>query len=605
MPVTGDIDFQRPVVEQGMTIFRSFERDGHYRLLPQALAIATGENKRPEFLLELVRGQTPLLPPAPYGVIDFRIQPQYRIDDALVILRTQQPKAMLEAAAFISGFLRLAALSDVVNAAPELFKPVPLVWNGLDMARFALRLPLNPALLLKNALLAEALPLTAIAEMFISGASPRLPVTVRFDPALLMSKVAALANSQQILWQDLVQFFRRDVELLPLEIVGDKKNLDSDEFAHALADRIALRYGTFIPSPKSDGQAYLRLQAPGEIGSGSFEWDLSQPITVTRPLVLTFNPLDIARQLIRDNGKDSVIRETIVPPLRIGTVHVTIRTNLPSERLGVLSLGVTISAPPRPPARPQAIIETVELVAPNDSATALLRLSPAERPNYTFKSFVVMEDGLKRHEGQELPHSGEYLALQPGDFPLTFVPVEAAPGLLELANIRGVCVVSKNGSQFQQPFELTSEHPSVVVALLKEEAAVATLEIEARSKDGQRVMQLHSLPAMPLRLGLTSFPEYGPHQIDIECVFKNDLKLVAIDLLPEDHSDSPTEITTVHFTPAKTKREWNWFAKSPFYPGYKYRLHETPENPSTAWSPTQLPFAPLVIDPALPIGGVQ
>src|SRR5262245_9967255 len=110
MPVTGDIDFGRPMVERGMTIFRSFEREGHYRLLPQDLAIATDGNKRPEFLLELVRGQTPLLPPKPYGVIDFRVQPQYRIDDALVMLRTQEPKAMLEEAAFTSGFLRLTAL---------------------------------------------------------------------------------------------------------------------------------------------------------------------------------------------------------------------------------------------------------------------------------------------------------------------------------------------------------------------------------------------------------------------------------------------------------------------------------------------------------------
>jgi hypothetical protein len=602
MPVTGDIDLQRPLVEQGMTIFRSFERDGQYRLLPEGLAIATRANNRPDFLLELVRGQTPLLPPVPYGVIDFRIQPRYRIDDALITLRKQQSKAMLEEVAFVSGFLRLTALSDVVNAAPELFNPIPLVWNGLDSARFVLRLPLNPALLLKKALLAEALPLTAIAEMFFSGVSPRLPVAVRFDPALLMSKIAALGDSErQVLWQHLVQFFRRDVELLPLEIVRAKKDLDPDEFAHALADRVVHRFGTFIPAPTNDGQTYLRLPAPGEIGSGSFEWDLSESITVTRPLVLTFNPLSVARQMIRDNGEDSVIRETTVPALRIGTVHVTISANLPPERLGVLSLGVTISAPPRPPARPQAVIETVEFVAPNDSATALLHLSPAEKPNYTFKSFVVMEDGFKRHEGQELPHSGEYLSLQPADFPLTFVPIEAAPGLLELANIRGVCSLSKNGSQFQQTFDLNSDHRSAVLALLKGE--VATLEIEARSKDGQRVLRLNSLPAAPLRLGLTSFPEYGPHQIDIECVFRNDIRLLAIDLVPEESSESPTEITTVHFTPAKLKREWNWFAKSPFYPGYKYRLHETPEHAPTAWSPTQSAFEPLVIDPGLSTGG--
>jgi hypothetical protein len=603
MPEKGAIDFHRPLLTGGITILRSFEENGRYRLLPQALTIATREDKRPDFSLEMVRGQNPLLPPAPYGVLDFRVQPQYRTEDALIALREQEPKASLSEANFISGFIRLSAVSDVAEASRELFQPVPLVWNGLGVARFVLRLGVQPALLLKNALIAEALPLTAIAEMFISGVSPRLSLAVRFDPARLMSKVAALGDTERrIIWQDVVEFFRRDVGTLPLEIVGGQKDFDPNEFAQAMADRVCQRYGTFIPSPKNDAQAYLRLQAPGDIGSGTFEWNLSEPTTVTRPLVLTFSPLEVARQLVRDVGPDAVIRETTVPPIKIGTVRVDIHANLPAQRLGVRLIGVTISAPPRPPMRPQAIKETVEFAAPKDSATALLRLSPAEKPDYTYKSFVVLESEMKRYEGPEVPHSGNYLALQPADFPLTFVPIEAANELLELADIRVICHYSQNGTEPQKTFDFSGDRGSAVIALRKSETGV-TLDIEARSKDGQRVLRLSSIPATPLRLGLTSFREYGPHEIEIECVFANDLKLIAIDLLAEGRTETPSEITTLHFTPAKPKREWTWFAKSPFYPGYRYRLRGPADSPPIAWSQPRSPFERLVIDPASLEGG--
>jgi len=275
-----------------------------------------------------------------------------------------------------------------------------------------------------------------------------------------------------------------------------------------------------------------------------------------------------------------------------------ISANLPAQRLGVLSLGVTINAAPHPPARPQAIIKTVEFVEPEDSAPVLLRLSPTESPDYLFTTFAILDGQEQPYEGQPTQHSGDRLDLQPGDFPLSFVQIEATSELIELADVRVVSRQTPNGSSFEQSFTLNRDQTSVVIALPKD-ARTAVLEIEARSKDGQRALHLGPLPAETVRLGLTSFREYGSHKVEIECVFNGDVKLVAIDLLPEGRSETPAEITTLHFTPAQNKRDWTWLARSPFYPGYKYRMHTGADGGLGAWSETQSPFERLVIETAL------
>src|SRR5260370_26599871 len=103
MPTPGSTDFQRHMREPGLTILRSFEDANHYTLLPQALEVATRDDRHLDFVLELVRGQNPVLPPQPYGVLDLKLSPQYRLEDGLGVLRRLQPGAMLAESNFVSG----------------------------------------------------------------------------------------------------------------------------------------------------------------------------------------------------------------------------------------------------------------------------------------------------------------------------------------------------------------------------------------------------------------------------------------------------------------------------------------------------------------------
>ena len=289
MPAPGTIDFQQPLKQRGLTIFRSFEQEDRFWLLADTLELAMREGNQPDFVLELVRPQNPLLPPEPYGLLDMRVQAQYRSQEALEVLQQEHPNASVDAAFFESGSMRLAPVGDLNDAPKDLFQPVNLGWNGLGVARFVLRLPLSSTLLLKNALLGEILPLRAVAEMTVTGVSPRLPLKVRFDPARLVGAVAALGNTErQVGWHDIVQFFGQDPETLPLQLISQNPNVSMDEFGESMADHLCHRWGNFVAANEDDDKLYFAFPAPAEVGSGSFDWDLSEPVIRAKTSGLEF-----------------------------------------------------------------------------------------------------------------------------------------------------------------------------------------------------------------------------------------------------------------------------------------------------------------------------
>jgi hypothetical protein len=575
--------------------------------MPDQLVVAEREDGCPDFLLESVRGRSPLLPPAPYGVLDFRLRARYRMDEALVALRSRQAGAVVEPILFSSGFLRIRPVGDTGDTVNDLSVPVPLAWNGLGIARFILRLSQSGVTLLKKTLTeVELLAIHASAELEVVGVSPRLPLRIRFNPVQLLSSLTSLGDEKrQVSWERILNFLRRDLSLLPLTVTGDTSRTDLNEFAEAVADRVRMRFGTFIASPGENVRPYMALAAPDEFGSGSFEWDLAEPIQVRRVIVLDLNPFDAARELVRVRGLEAVFQETIVPPLPLGTVMVSISANLPEKRLGIIALGVTIHVPPRPPHRVQALMSSAELHPPMDSATIRLRLSPVEKLEYTFSTFVVVQDstGIEQLTGVETPHVGDRLDLGPDDFPLDFVPIKALPELLALASIRGTCRWPERESEVAMPFELSSDTPAVAIALPKGTVG-ATLEIAAQALDGSKTLRLDPFAAKPLQLGLHSFPEYGPHKIGIECAFTEGSAVCAIDLLPEGHPETIEEITTFAFTPAQPRREWAWLAQSPFSAGYQYRRHPGSDETPEPWSEVQSPFEDLSIAAGKPAGTV-
>lgn len=594
MRLQGLPDFHQPIQAGVVQIFYPFEGGHTYTLAPTGLQIADRPPKGLDFQLELVTGQTV----QPYGLLDFRVRPDYPMAVGLQYVRDRDPGATLLPANFSAGFLRLTPKGSIDPIPPDLLQPVPLGWNGIDLARYLLKLSKTNAVFVSNCLQEQTLPFAAAAELEMEGVSPRLPVTVRLNPIALLKALLQLADAEGRVTRDaIVQFFRRDVTALPLEVVGTLAPEQLEEFAEAMTDRVRVQFGQFIPSPEPFAKPYLRLAAPSTLSGDRAEWNLAKPMRVPRPLVLMLDSFAAAIQLVQGQGLSAVLRETIVPSFPTGAVPVSILTSLLPNRVGILKLGVTLRVPPRLPQRPQAITVSVELKLPQDTATALLRLSPTEPLQYTASTFVVLKDGtgIQRLNGPELPYDSDMLTLYPDTFAVDFVQVEAAPELLQLASIHGVCRRLRQDELIEQAFSLELERSGVAIAL-PAHTDTASLEFELIAKtDSSKTLKLGPLPAQDWYLGLYMLTEYGPQKLAIECLFGKRTTSVAIDLQPNSPPDMPQPITTLNFTPSKPRKEWFWFADSPFYSGYRYRLHRSGNQPPAAWSEWRSPTQSLYI----------
>ncbi|NJO78328.1 MAG: hypothetical protein HC827_07220 [Cyanobacteria bacterium RM1_2_2] len=605
MSLRGLPDFYQPIQGESWQVFYPYE-GGAFVAVPTTIELGDREDGQTDFTLTLVRGQNPDLPPKPYGLLDFRLQPRYPIAEALTELRSRRPDAMVQPAMFTSGFLRLYPATTVEPIPEDLKQPIPLAWNGLSTGRYSLRASAATITLLKTALTGTVLNLLAQAEMELVGVAPRLPLRVKFNPAILLDRLAALGDSQRrVASEDIVDYLRNSASqplALPLEIIGDITDIIPNEFAVTFTDWIRAHYGTFIPSPRLDRTGYIALARvePDRIKPEIVEWDLSKPIQTTRTIELSLHPLEAARQIVAERGLDAVFQEVIVPQLPTGALSVEVSANLPAKRLGVLAIGVTLRAVPFLPYRPQAQVVSTEFQPPHDCARLFLRLSPIEKPVYTFATYVVLQDaqGVRQLRSAEIFHQGNQLALQPNQFPVSFIPISATRSLLEQGTVEGICRWQEGQTIQSQTFELNQQSP-VIALTLPQAASHPTLEFNAYSLDRTRSLVIPPMPARSYQLGLHSFVEYGSHLISIECEFNDQASFYAIELLPENAPE--TEARLILLTPDHPRQTWSWLATSPFYAGYRYRPHRSPDRPVADWSDVQSPFTPLKLQS--PSGG--
>lgn len=590
MSLQGLPDFQQPLQGEGFAVYYPFEGVGSHFVFPTELEIAPRPDGRPDFQLELVRGANPLLPPAPYGVLELRLLPLYPAAEALELVRARHPRAQLGFPVLEDGYLRLHSPDESAEVPAELTDPSALGWGGLSRARFVRRLSRDGAAVLRQALEGDALPLIAWADVRIDGVSPRLPVRVRLAPAPLLERLA----DGPVTLEAIAEAVFEDASRLSIEVVGELADAERRDFAAAVADRFARRHAAFRPSPPDRPGACLALEPAAAAASDRVEWDLAQPLRAPRYFVFRLDPLAAARALIAGEGLASVVRQTVVPPLPTGSHLVRVSANLPAHRPGVLSAGVTLRVPPAPPHRPHAVVESVELEPPEDAATVRLRLAPGEELAYSYAPLVVVQlgSGFERLTAPERPHQGGELSLGLSDFPVAFFAVGAAPALLASADLSGVCRVRAGGETLEQGFTLSPEAPAVALPLpAGAHAESVAVEATARQGEGRLTLELPARPGMVL--DLASFPEYGLHHVEIDCRFEAGApELAAVELAAEDPAVG-AETTVLHFTPSRPGRRFSYLARSPFRAGYRYRPFRGPGETAAEWSPVRSPFAGL------------
>lgn len=587
-------DFQQVLQTDAARILYPYGLSQRYYALPDRLEIVQKSNGHPDFALEFVRGENPSLPPAPYVTLDFLTRPHVEDEAALTAMRQRYPQAVLEPVSFTSGVLRLQLVdSDGLSTTCE---PTSLNWNPIGDARFVQRLTPEQGTLIERALRGELLTVQCYADLEMMGVSPRLPLTVTFNPLTLTDQILAgiLNQNREVVWAEAVNWVIKNYKTLPITLSNAFSDDLARDFAEALVDRIRLNYGAFTPAPLNDFQYTFNL---GAIPSAPVTWDLSQPLLVPRTVTLMLHPITGAREAVGQYGMEAVRSETIVPPIPIGFQPVEVIHNLPPNIEGLLAMDVTLYAPPKLPFRPQAIVQTLALVPEQKQLHTMLRFSPAEKPEYTVTTSVVFKDGtgIQQLTGEPINHLGGTVELDARHFPVDFIRVEASPQLLDVATINLVCIRQTQTGDVSQSLELNARQSSVTVTLPKD-AQDATFNLQLQSPDGNRSLSLDVMPAQPQYLNLHYFPEYGAHQVEVECLLDDATQLFAIDLLPEGQSETPETIKLLFFKPDQPKKSWSWYAHSPLYPSYQWRVHASGDETIGPWIKASSPFEPLRID---------
>jgi hypothetical protein len=569
---------------------------GGYSVLPRQMNLATEANGRPKFQLNLIKRAGDPSPADQYAALDLALAGDFPLDEALTIARAQDEEATVKPIDIHSGFARLYPTSGTVALPSEMLSPTALDWSGSDFVRWRMRLSVDAGELIKGALSSNALLFGASVEFEVIGVIPRAAVTVQFRPAQLMAALLAGKEKRQVSNGDLVAFFASPLDTIPLRIVGSLEPADAGWFPQAMADRIVAAFGSAVPAPVHSDPSAIVLADPDQLETATVDWDLSQAAAAPRQFVMTLDPLGSLRAAIGSGSIDGLVKEIAIPPLDLGFRSVSLAANLPASRVGVPAIGVNLHVPPNPPNRPGGISETVAFTSPEDEAVVDFRLSPAETFLYTLSTFAVVNAGrsVQEYTGPSRQLDTTWVQLQASDFPVTFAHLTAVGRLLDLATLTGVLSYTVSGQTMEQPFTLSAERPDVALAF-PTNASDARITITAVPNDGSPALALLPLTPGRFRLDLTSFREYGPHVLTIQCMFVTENGYLAIDLRPEEKSGDDSSASTFMCTAAQPKGTWGYTTSSPFRSGYRYRKSAVAGSQPGPWSDILSPFTPLLL----------
>ena len=598
MVLFGYADFDRPIAFDVGRLFYPFG-GGPFILAPHRCGVANLDDGRMNFLLDLIRPALPFPGDDAYANLEMRFNADYASDEALAYLRKQDPQAVLSRSVLTDWEFRIAPGAATLNVPHELLNPIQLASNNLGSARIVMRLSIESGLIIDTLLQEGDIPVYAVAEAQMQGISPRVGAVVRFKTSELLAALLDLTSADDTVpWQSLVHFFSRDLAELPMKVSGQIEPSQSIAFGETLADRIIARFGSYVTSSNDDFEPLVKLKRIDKLGESEIKWSLSQPFLASRRIIMHFDFLSDVRRRVQDFGIDSFVRRHAASPLpSFGQSNLTAFCNLPLERVGVVALGATLTFPPNPPDRPHSKSETVLFEPPEDIVQTRVQLAPGESLQYEYSTFVVISDehGVREIRNPAAPYVGSPLRLSPDAFPIDFALVEVTRELAALASIDGVCQYERDGQEYQIPFALDSGRFSVSVALPKNSHSVS-LQCTAISRDSGAVLRVGPFESLKVRLDVSSFLEYGWHEVEFECIFDGKTSVYAIDILPVGLDETFENLTILAFTPDQPKRRFGWFAQSPFRPGFQYRPHRD-DSALGSWRHVPFPVEQFVITP--------
>jgi hypothetical protein len=568
---------------------------GSYFALPQQLALAVNADGAPKFTLELIERFGDFSATGTYAVLDLSLDGDFQLDAALAAARSQDPGATVRPIAIAGGFARLYPTAGEVDPTSDVLVPVPLGLSGADYARWTTHLSAGAGELIKGAIAGGSLLLSARVEYDVAGVAPRVPATVEFEADALVTSLLAGKSGRSTSTADVIAAFTGAAQSLPLKILGG--TMPPGDFAGAVASRLFAAFATLAPAPGTSDPPYVTFADPARLGTGSIQWDLSQPAPGRRQWVLTLDILTSLRAFVAKNGVASLVRNLMIPALQVGTYSIDFNANLPPNRVGVPAIGATVELAANPPMRPNSISETVNFVEPDDSGAVQFRLSPSEQLAYTLSGFAVVAAGATVQEYAMPPVARGDLWVELGadDFPVAFAHVTAADRLLSLATLQIVLAYTMGGALQRLAATLNAGQAGVALGMPRS-ATDATLSITATPIAAGPALQLAPMAPGRIDLDVTAFREFGPHRIAIGAALHTGDPALFLDLLAQAQEDAGAAPDQIFITADQPNATWGFVASSPFRAGYRYRTSAAKGAPAGAWSPALSPFTPLTLN---------
>ncbi|GIJ57317.1 hypothetical protein [Virgisporangium aurantiacum] len=551
-------DTGQPVSGENLTLYPPADGIGPYTAVPDRLELAVRPDGTPDLRLELVRsfGVEQLR----YGVLDLRVYAAADLDSAARVLAATGRAGPVESAAWQQGAVRFAVPGLAVSA------PQTLIGDGLGGVRCTQVIDADAAVAVDALLSSDAGALAVVAEVELLAAPPRMPATVTFVPADLL---AALGPGRHG-WAELPG----DAGLFTVD--GDIA--DAELFALALAARIRAAYGEFATDPDSPGRSSLTLRPPTDDDRTPLTWDLRRTVIAPHPVVLR---LDLAAAFV-GHDVDALRRFVDVPPLRTGFRQVVVTGNLPPDRTGAV-LGVRLRKAATAD-RPVPVDEFVRLAPPEDRATAVIQLSPAEAPDLDISTVAHLQhDDAGTVEGRAWTSDDRSVLVGPADFAVRFLAFGATPAVLDQADVDGTVTWRAADGPREWTFRLDGAHPGRTLVLPRDAEVLATTVVASR---GGRTVTVALPVPMPDRLARHHFPHFGANAVVVRCRFAAGAARLFAEFRPEGAAE--IEATRLGFTPERPEATYRWFSDSIFATGYRYRLI-APSGEPGPWSGVQPP----------------
>lgn len=560
-------------------------------VIPNRLDIhaSSESDETPVFRFEAIRGITPFSKPEPYGLFEIQLSP---VDISQEVMNTIQDKwqaSTVFTPDFSSGYLGLSLIAnDGENLSDELESAVQLTHLPLSRLRFVRRVSMDYLKLVKEALHKELILLKAYGLFSVKGFSPTFPVTIAFNPEVLTQTLIneMELDASAIRLSTLREFFEKPLAELPVTVQAQEEP-EQNFLTASLIDWYTNRFCTIKPPTVNDDEVVFILNEDAKT-SGSFTWDLSEPIVVERFNYFTFDALEAARRLLKERSVDELFTTTVVEPVPTGFLRIEVFHPFFQIPVGIRQVGIKLSAPPNPPLRPQAIHKTVVFDRGQGKKPVTLQFSSSEKPSYQVTPFAIYGDqeGTKEVLGELTETAEQELVVEQESFPFRFITFTCSANIMAQASLT---LVLKKESQVEalfKPVVLDSNKSSIMFALPKDDSSEFICDVAARDLLTQEVVTT-SIPILSdHKIDLSSFREYGSHEVTIQFDAPEG-KTVGIDLLPAHLEPDSASITTIAFNNNRQVANWSWFSPSIFKAGFRYRFHG---ESNVTWSEIQSPF---------------